>query len=106
MGDASRQRHSTSIIQSEYTTVTRPQAQSYSGFPSKIGGLGRMSGVDLPTTSERNRRRTTAFRSTLLCKLLGRIARIVRIAAIRGEPLDELDNRIAVARFKSDESLQ
>jgi hypothetical protein len=65
-----------------------------------------MPSVDLPATTERNRRRTTAFRSTLLCKLLGRIARIVRIAAIRGESLDELDNRIAVARFKSDESLQ
>jgi hypothetical protein len=37
---------------------------------------------------------------------LGRTAWIVRIAAIRGEPLDELDNRIAVARLKSDESLQ
>ena len=83
-----------------------------------------MRSIDLPATRERcNRRRVqssqhvpgmTAFRSTLLCKCdapeqlaaLGRIAWIVRIATIRGEPLDELDNRIAVARLKSDESLQ
>ena len=37
---------------------------------------------------------------------LGRIARVIDIAAICSEPFDQFDNRIAVAGLKSDESLQ
>jgi len=36
--------------------------------------------------------------------LLGRIARIVHIATICGEPFDQFDHRIAVARLKSDDA--
>jgi hypothetical protein len=76
MGDASRQCHSTFIIQSECTTITvlargrlvRISFENQRPCPE-------MQSVDLPAVCERYNRRgattasTTAFRSSLPCKL-------------------------------------